>query len=104
MVAVDGSASSSRAFHGVLKMMDHSRDHLLVVTVRDKDLPHRFGLSSKEEVQLRFELWKSARHILKPFLTELATTLVRPSPPAPHLSWAHPTPPSFPNRSLPVTQ
>jgi nucleotide-binding universal stress UspA family protein len=77
MVAVDGSEASKRAFDGVLKLMDPADDHLLVVTVRDKNLPRRFALSPAEETQLRFELWKAARHIVKPYLDELSTRLVR---------------------------
>jgi nucleotide-binding universal stress UspA family protein len=75
MVAVDGSESSQRAFQGVLKLMDPAEDHLLIVSVRDKNLPQRFAIKPSEEVQLRFELWKSARHILKPYTDELTTRL-----------------------------
>lgn len=74
MVAVDGTEASKRAFQGVLKLMEPD-DHLLVVTVRDKNLPQRFALSPSEEIQLRFELWKSARHILKPYTEQLTSQL-----------------------------
>jgi nucleotide-binding universal stress UspA family protein len=75
MVAVDGSEASQRAFQGVLKLMEPAEDHLLVVCVRDKNLPQKFAIKPSEEVQLRFELWKSARHILKPYTDELTTRL-----------------------------
>lgn len=75
MVAVDGSEASRRAYEGVLRLMDPALDHLLVVTVCDKNLPRRFALSPSEETQLRFELWKAARHILKPYIDELPNRL-----------------------------
>lgn len=74
LVAVDGSEASRRAWTGALKMLE-PEDHLLVVTVRDKNLPRKFALSPSEETQLRFELWKSARHIVKPFMDEVAKRL-----------------------------
>ncbi|ELR21386.1 uncharacterized protein ACA1_183200 [Acanthamoeba castellanii str. Neff] len=75
MVAVDGSEASKRAYEGVLRLMDPALDHLLVVTVCDKNLPRRFALCPSEETQLRFELWKAARHILKPYIDELPNRL-----------------------------
>jgi hypothetical protein len=77
MVAFDGSEASKRAYEGVLRLMDPALDHLLVVTVCDKNLPRRFALCPSEETQLRFELWKAARHILKPYIDELPNRLVR---------------------------
>lgn len=78
LVAVDGSEASRRAWAGALKMLEPD-DHLLVVTVRDKNLPRKFALSPSEETQLRFELWKSARHIVKPFMDEAAKRLASPT-------------------------
>jgi nucleotide-binding universal stress UspA family protein len=75
MVAVDGSEASRRAYEGVLRLMDPALDHLLVVTVCDKNLPRRFALCPSEETQLRFELWKAARHIIQPYVDELSTRL-----------------------------
>jgi hypothetical protein len=72
----------------VLRLMDPALDHLLVVTVCDKNLPRRFALCPSEETQLRFELWKAARHIIQPYVDELSTRLVRapptPDTPPPH--------------------
>lgn len=75
MVAIDGTEASLRAWNGTLKMLG-PMDHLVVVTVRDKNLPERFSLHPVEMIQLHFELWKSAHHILKPFLHHLAETMV----------------------------
>lgn len=71
MIAIDGSEASRRAWQGVIKLLG-PLDHLLVVTVRDKNLPKSLSINKNEAIQLRFELWMSARHIVKPFMEELA--------------------------------
>jgi hypothetical protein len=75
MVAVDGTAASKRAFDGVMKLVAPN-DHVIIVTVRDKLIPRQYGESAIDELQLRFELWKSAKLIVRPFSEALKQSKV----------------------------
>lgn len=73
VVAIDGSEASRRAWEAVNKLIGPD-DHLLVVTVWESTVPVRCALEPEEELQLKFEMWRSARHILQQYLDELASS------------------------------
>jgi len=72
-IGIDGSESSHRALKATLKLMEPG-DHLFLVTVISKTLPRRFALDDSEELQMRFELWRAAKSILRSFINELDTS------------------------------
>jgi len=74
LVAIDGSAASRRAWLEVREQIG-PQDHIMVVTIRDKNLPKQFALSTSDILLLRFELWMSARHITHPYVEELAASM-----------------------------
>jgi len=62
MVAVDGSVSSYLALEEALKLANPLKDHLFIVTVREKTVSKR-AKSAEGDVRLNFEMWKAARDI-----------------------------------------
>jgi len=63
MVAVDGSNSSYLALEETLKLADPVKDHVFVITVREKTKVSKRAKTLEADVRLNFEMWKAARDI-----------------------------------------
>lgn len=63
LIGIDGSDSARAAFESIIKLMDHQKDHLFFVTVRERVIsPDNFN--ERSSVILRHEIWKAAAGII----------------------------------------
>ncbi len=67
MVCVDGTEASRNAFENSLKLLDPEKDHLFVVTVRERVLPND-QLDDKSRVILTHKLWRAAAGIITTYM------------------------------------
>jgi len=70
MVAVDGSSSSNTAFEHALKLMDPKKDHLFIVTVRER-LATMEWQTPRNRTILTHKIWQAASQIITKYQAEL---------------------------------
>jgi len=74
MICVDGTYSSSQAFHNTLSTLDPKADFIFLVAVRERDLPAKLAFharSTPERIRWEFSLWLTTRQILSPLRNKL---------------------------------
>ncbi|PRP77967.1 hypothetical protein PROFUN_14071 [Planoprotostelium fungivorum] len=66
MVCVDGTESSREAFHSTIALMDKVKDHLFIITVRERVNPTDF-YNEESQVFITHKLWRAAAGILSQY-------------------------------------
>jgi len=70
MIFVDGSQAASQAFEDALKVIDKQKDHIFIVTIRERPISEDVK-KDEAKVLLGFKLWMIASEIIKPFAERL---------------------------------
>jgi len=70
MVFVDGSSAANKAFEDLLKVVDKSKDHIFIVTIRERPVSESTKIDHAK-VLLGFKLWMAASEIIKPYSSKL---------------------------------
>lgn len=63
LIGIDGSDSAHSAFESILKLMDHEKDHLFFVTVRERVISTD-SYSERSSIVLRNQIWRAAAGII----------------------------------------
>jgi len=66
LVCVDGTESSREAFNSTVNLLDKARDHLFIVTVRERVSPADF-YNEESQVFITHKLWRAAAGILSQY-------------------------------------
>eukprot|EP01118_Nematostelium_gracile_P017198 TRINITY_DN726_c0_g1_i1.p2 TRINITY_DN726_c0_g1~~TRINITY_DN726_c0_g1_i1.p2 ORF type:complete len:223 (-),score=45.78 TRINITY_DN726_c0_g1_i1:45-713(-) len=77
MICIDGSKSAKESFLNALKLINPEKDHLFIVTVREKAVPNDY-FEESNRVILTHKLWRAAAGIITTYqeeLNKLAPTL-----------------------------
>jgi len=70
MAFVDGSNAANQAFSDVLKVVNKNKDHIFLVTIRERPISELTKGDLKKTL-LGYKLWTVANEIIKPYTERL---------------------------------